>query len=143
MGVEFGPWVREFVVQIRRHWFIPYAAAQTSGHVVVVVRVGRDGRIESPSIKEPSTVAAFNDSALNAIAGVRSTAPLPAEYPSDYAEMTVTFYFGESPQQREPRAPGDGSTRPIGRDVCAALSEASPMSTPTNSPAIPWYIATL
>jgi outer membrane biosynthesis protein TonB len=57
MGVEFGSWVREFSTQIRRYWFIPHEAAQTSGHVVVVVRVGRNGRIESPSIKEPSPVA--------------------------------------------------------------------------------------
>ena len=25
-GVEFGPWVRRFIAQIRRNWFIPYAA---------------------------------------------------------------------------------------------------------------------
>jgi TonB family protein len=128
MGVEFGPWVREFSTQIRRSWFIPYEAAQTSGHVVVVVRVGRDGRIESPSIKEPSPVAAFNDSAVNAIAGVKSAAPLPAGYPSDHADLTITFYFSESRPQLESRPPGDGPARLIGRDV--------PLSTPTTPPVV-------
>src|SRR5712692_9352860 len=29
-GVEFGPWIRRFVAQIRRNWFIPYAAMSRS-----------------------------------------------------------------------------------------------------------------
>ena len=131
MGVDFGPWVREFSTQIRRYWLIPHEAALTSGRVVVVVRVGRDGRIEGPVIKEPSPVAAFNDSAVDAIAGVKSTAPLPAGYPSDHADVTVTFHFSELPPQRLPpqresRPPGDGSTRLVGRDLPLLASTTPP-----------------
>ena len=25
-GVEFGPWIRRFVAQVKRNWLIPYAA---------------------------------------------------------------------------------------------------------------------
>ena len=33
-GVEFGPWIRRFVAQVKRNWLIPYAAMSQSGHVV-------------------------------------------------------------------------------------------------------------
>jgi hypothetical protein len=32
-GVEFGPWIRRFVAQIRRNWFVPYAIWSMHGHV--------------------------------------------------------------------------------------------------------------
>jgi hypothetical protein len=34
-GVEFGPWLRRFVAQVRRNWFIPQAAMVMRGHVVL------------------------------------------------------------------------------------------------------------
>ena len=30
-GVEFGPWIRRFVAQVKRNWFIPYAAMSLRG----------------------------------------------------------------------------------------------------------------
>ncbi|HWN85877.1 MAG TPA: hypothetical protein VNN99_12020, partial [Vicinamibacterales bacterium] len=33
-GVEFGPWIRRFIAQVKRNWFIPYAAMSMKGHVV-------------------------------------------------------------------------------------------------------------
>src|SRR5437763_11781232 len=38
-GVEFGPWVRRFVAQIRRNWNIPEAAMFMKGHVVITFNV--------------------------------------------------------------------------------------------------------
>jgi outer membrane biosynthesis protein TonB len=44
-GVEFGPWLRRFVAQIKRNWFIPDAAMFMKGHVVITFYVHKDGRI--------------------------------------------------------------------------------------------------
>jgi hypothetical protein len=44
-GVEFGPWVQRFVTQIRRNWFIPFAAMSKCGHVVLQFNVHKDGRL--------------------------------------------------------------------------------------------------
>ena len=33
-GVEFGPWIRRFIAQVKRNWLIPYAAMSMKGHVV-------------------------------------------------------------------------------------------------------------
>ena len=96
-GVEFGPWLRRFVAQIRRNWFIPYAAMTMKGHVVVTFNVHKDGRITDLRIVKPSSVDAFTNSAFGAISSSNPTVPLPTEYPDDRAFFTVTFYFNEDP----------------------------------------------
>lgn len=98
-GVEFGPWLRRFIAQIKRNWFIPYAAMSFKGHVVVTFNVHKDGTISDLEIVGPSTVDAFNSSAHNALAASNPTQPLPPEYPTDKAFFTVTFYYNESPSQ--------------------------------------------
>jgi TonB family protein len=95
-GVEFGPWLRRFVAQIRRNWFVPYAAMSMRGHVVVTFFVHKDGRITDLRVMKPSTVDAFTNSAYNAMASSNPTHPLPPEYPDDRAFFTVTFYFNET-----------------------------------------------
>jgi TonB family protein len=96
-GVEFGPWLRRFIAQIRRNWFIPMAAMSLRGHVSVTFYVGKDGRISELHVLRPSGVDAFNNSAYNALAASNPTQPLPPEYPDDRAFFTITFYFNETP----------------------------------------------
>jgi TonB family protein len=97
-GVEFGPWLRRFVAQVKRNWFVPYAAMSLKGHVVITFNVHKDGRISDLQVLRPSDVAAFNNAALNALATSNPTMALPPEYPSDKAFFTVTFYYNEAPR---------------------------------------------
>jgi TonB family protein len=97
-GVEFGPWIRRFVAQIRRNWFIPYAAMSMKGHVVVTFNVHKDGSITELMVAAPCPVEAFNTAAYGALRTSNPTYPLPPEYPSDQAAFTVTFYYNEQPQ---------------------------------------------
>jgi len=99
-GVEFGPWIRRFIAQVRRNWepLIPLAAMTSHGHVVVTFNVHKDGRISDLQVLRPSDVAAFNNAALNALATSNPTMALPPEYPSDKAFFTVTFYYNEAPR---------------------------------------------
>jgi TonB family protein len=101
-GVEFGPWIRRFIAQIKRNWFIPYAAMAMKGHVVVTFYVMKDGRVMELAVPGPCNVDAFNNAAYNAMASSNPTYPLPPEYPSDRAFFTVTFYYNETP----PGGPG-------------------------------------
>jgi TonB family protein len=96
-GVEFGPWLRRFVAQVRRNWFIPQAAMVMSGHVVLQFNIHRDGSITDIAVVQPSSIDAFNNAAYGAIASSNPTAPLPPEYPTDRALFTVTFYYNEEP----------------------------------------------
>ena len=98
-GVEFGPWLRRFIAQIRANWFIPYAAMSMRGHVVVTFNVHKDGRITDVAVLKPSRIDAFTKSANNAILASNPTVPLPAEYPEERAFFTVTFFFNETPDR--------------------------------------------
>ena len=96
-GVEFGPWLRRFVAQVRRNWFIPQAAMVMSGHVVLQFNIHRSGEITDVVVVQPSSIEAFNNAAYGAIVTSNPTAPLPPEYPLDKALFTVTFYYNEEP----------------------------------------------
>jgi TonB family protein len=96
-GVEFGPWLRRFVAQVRRNWFIPQAAMIMSGHVVIQFNIHRSGEISDVAVVQPSSIEAFNNAAYGAIVTSNPTAPLPPEYPLDVALFTVTFYYNEEP----------------------------------------------
>ena len=96
-GADFGPWIRRFVAQVYRNWFMPYAIMSMHGNVVLTFNVHRDGSITDLSILKPSRVRAFTNSAFNAISTSNPTYPLPDDYPDDTCFFTVTFYFNESP----------------------------------------------
>ena len=96
-GVEFGPWVRRFVVQVRRNWFVPQAAMTFHGSVVLQFNVHKTGAITDLRIVRPSEIESFTRAAVNAIQSSNPTEPLPPEYPDEKALFTVTFYYNETP----------------------------------------------
>jgi TonB family protein len=96
-GVDFGPWLRRFVAQVKRNWFVPQAAMIMKGHVVITFNIHRNGAITDIEVKQPSSVESFNHAAVNALMGSNPTQPLPPEYPSDTAFFTVTFLYNEDP----------------------------------------------
>lgn len=99
-GVEFGPWVRRFLAQIRRNWFVPYAAMSLRGHVSVSFNVHKNGSITDIAVVASTGIESFNNSSFNAIAASNPTLALPPEYPSDRAFITITFYYNETPPSR-------------------------------------------
>jgi TonB family protein len=99
-GVEFGPWVRRFIAQIKRNWFVPYAAMTMHGHVVLTFNVHKDGSITDLAVLQPSDVESFTHAAYNALLSSNPTQPLPPEYPADKAFFTVTFFYNERPVDR-------------------------------------------
>ncbi len=96
-GVEFGPWVRRFVAQVKGNWLIPYAAMSMRGRVVITFNVHKNGFITDLAVVGPSSIQAFNQAAFGALASSNPTAPLPPEYPADKAFFTVTFFYNEDP----------------------------------------------
>jgi len=97
-GVEFGPWIRRFIAQVKRNWLVPYAAMSSKGHVVIQFNVHKDGSITDLTVVGPCPIDAFNNAAFGALASSNPTQPLPPEYPSEKAFFTVTFFYNETPQ---------------------------------------------
>jgi TonB family protein len=98
-GVEFGPWVRRFIAQVRRNWIpmIPYSAMSLRGHVVITFNVHRNGLLTDVTVVGPSQIDSFNSAAFGSLKASNPTQPLPVEYPSDQAFFTLTFYYNETP----------------------------------------------
>jgi TonB family protein len=96
-GVEFGPWIRRFIAQVKRNWFVPYSSMSMRGHVVITFNVQKDGTITDLTIIGPCPIDAFNNAAFGALSGSNPTQPLPPEYPADKAFFTVTFFYNETP----------------------------------------------
>src|SRR3954466_2282889 len=96
-GVEFGPWIRRFIAQVKRNWFIPYAAMSMKGHVVIQFNVHKDGVFTDLQVVGASPVVHYNNAPLGSLSGSNPTQPLPPEYPSDKAFFTVTFFYNEAP----------------------------------------------
>jgi TonB family protein len=96
-GVEFGPWIRRFVAQVRRNWFVPQAAMTFRGSVILQFNIHKTGAITDLQVVRPSEIESFTRAALNAIQGSNPTEPLPPEYPDEKALFTVTFYYNEQP----------------------------------------------
>ena len=94
-GVDFGPWLRRFVAQVKRNWLIPLNAMSQSGRVVITFNVMKDGTIRDLKIIQPCSITSFNEAAINALRMSNPTVPLPAEYPSDRAFFTVTFHYND------------------------------------------------
>ena len=99
-GVDFGPWLRRFVTQVRNNWFVPTAAMTFRGRVVLQFNIHRNGTITDVVIASPSGIDAFNRAAQNAILGSNPTEPLPAAFPDPVAPFTVTFFYNEEPPLR-------------------------------------------
>jgi len=94
-GIDFGPWLRRFVAQVKSNWFVPEAAMALKGRVVLQFNVQRNGAITELTIAQPSSVDAFTKSAYNALRRTNPTLPLPPDYPAPMASFTVTFHYNE------------------------------------------------
>lgn len=96
-GVDFGPWIRRFMAQVKRNWFVPSAALTQKGRTVVTFSVSKAGVIRNVKVVQPSGVAQFDQSASNAVLNANPLEPLPPAYPRDEVQFTVSFYYNDRP----------------------------------------------
>ena len=100
-GVEFGPWLRAFVAQVKPNWIVPSEAISNKGRVVMTFNVQKDGSITDLTIGRPSSVEAFDNAALSALTASNPLPPLPPEYPAEKAFFTLTFFYNEPAGQTQ------------------------------------------
>jgi TonB family protein len=103
-GVEFGPWIRRFIAQVKRNWepLIPNGPImmRQTGHVVVTLNIYKNGDIKDVTVAQPSLIDGFNNAAYGALTASNPTQPLPPEYPADKAFFTITFFYNERPPEQ-------------------------------------------
>lgn len=103
-GVEFGPWTRRFIAQIRSNWLVPFITDPTmsTGHVVLTFNVHKDGSITDVTVAVPCPTEGYNGAARSALTALSRTQPLPTDYPDERAFFTITFHYNEVPQAIAP-----------------------------------------
>ena len=94
-GVEFGPWLRRFVAQVKSNWNVPQSAMAMPGRVIIQFHVMKNGAIRDLQIVKPSSIEGYTVAAFTALKLSNPTLPLPTEYPAESAFFTVTFHYNE------------------------------------------------
>ena len=93
-GVDFGPWVRAFTVQVKRQWFVPITVLRTSAETAVIrFRVLRNGEVTEVELVRPAPTDALNAAALEALKRSSPVEALPAAYPDASVQITMTLNY--------------------------------------------------
>jgi TonB family protein len=100
-GVDFKPWVRGFVAQLRRNLTRPSSSMKEKAQVVIVFDVDRQGGLSQIQIVEKSSDVALDEAAMHALRASNPTMPLPAGYPKDVVRITASVSY--SPVQQPSR----------------------------------------
>ena len=95
-GANLVPWIGRLIAEVRRNWYIPYAATYDRGHVAIAISVLRSGEIAWLQVVVPSGVAGFDNAAVGALRGAQLL-PLPDDYPGADFEIMLVFWYNERP----------------------------------------------
>ena len=114
-GIDFGPYLRSAMDQIRKNWYdlIPAEAKAPSfkqGLAIVTFSIRKDGTIDAVRISSPSGDYNFDDAASNAVKNSSPLAPLPAQFTKPALSVRLRFFY--NPNRGFSNRPGIGLTEP-------------------------------
>ena len=95
-GANLVPWIGRLIAEVRRNWYIPYAASYDRGHVAIAISVLRSGELAWLQVVVPSGVPGFDNAAVGALRGAQLL-PLPDDYPGADFEIMLVFWYNEQP----------------------------------------------
>ncbi len=88
---DFGPYMRELQRRIKMNWDPP--KGNESKRVVLMFRIGRDGRLLSNRVLKSSGLPAADSAAKHAVELTAPFKPLPPEYKGDSVDIQFTFDY--------------------------------------------------
>ncbi len=103
-GANLVPWIGRLIAEVRRNWYIPYAASYQAGHVAIAISVLRSGQLDWLQVVIPSGVPGFDNAAVGALRGAQLL-PLPDDYPGRDFEIMLVFWYNEQPYDLFNRSP--------------------------------------
>lgn len=95
-GANLVPWITRLIAEVRRNWYVPYAASYQAGHVAIAISVLRSGELAWLQVVIPSGVPGFDNAAAGALQGAQLL-PLPDDYPGNDFEIMLVFWYNEQP----------------------------------------------
>jgi TonB family protein len=102
MGVDFGPYLRRILADIKRTWIplIPEEARpplNKQGETLIRFTILPDGRIAAMNLDGSSQDTAIDRAAWGAITGVGQFPPLPANFKGPLLELRIDFLVNKTP----------------------------------------------
>lgn len=88
---DFGPYMRELQRRIKMNWEPP--KGNESKRVVLLFRIGRDGRLLSNKVFKSSGAAVADNAAKAAVELTAPFKPLPPDYKGDSVDIQFTFDY--------------------------------------------------
>ncbi len=104
MGVDFGPYLRRILGDIKRTWLplIPEEARpplNKQGETLIRFTISPDGRIAAMSLDGSSQDTAIDRAAWGGIVGVGQFPPLPAGFKGPNLELRIDFLVNKTPPE--------------------------------------------
>jgi outer membrane biosynthesis protein TonB len=104
MGVDFGPYLRRILSDIRRTWIplIPEEARpplNKQGETLIRFTIMPDGRIAAMNLDASSQDTAIDRAAWGGITGQGQFPPLPASFKGPNLELRIDFLVNKTPPQ--------------------------------------------
>ena len=98
MGVDFGPYLRPAIYEIKRHWYdlMPEVARPPilkSGIVIVEFAITKDGKIAGVHYNRTSGDIGMDRAAYGAVTASDPLAPLPSAFRGRYLALRIKFHY--------------------------------------------------
>ena len=98
MGVDFGPYLKRLVYEVREHWYnlIPESAKaplMKKGKLAIEFAILKDGRVAGLRIVQTSGDDALDRPAYGSITGSTPFQPLPDKFAGQYLLLRFRFYY--------------------------------------------------
>jgi TonB family protein len=97
-GVDFGPYLKEAVKRIKKHWsdLVPDVArppVRKTGTVIIQFAIMKSGAIQGLLLQQPSGDTALDRAAWNGITKSTPLAPLPINFSGAYLALRMKFVY--------------------------------------------------
>ena len=97
-GVDFGPYLKRVVDNVRRNWYelIPESARaplMKKGKVSIEFAITKEGRVAGMQIIGPSGDIALDRAAYGGITSSNPFPPLPSEFSGQYLALRFHFFY--------------------------------------------------
>ena len=121
-GVDFSPYLKEALGQIRQNWYhlIPESAEMKKGKLAIEFKIAKEGEVAEMRLVASSGCTALDRPAWGSITASNPFRPLPSEFTGPYLALRLRFSY--NPDSSGPDSSGKGCS-PVKVDMAASRSK--------------------
>ena len=140
--VDFGPYLREVLKEVRQHWYIliPESAEHKKGRLAIEFAITKDGQVADMRLVASSGDIALDRPAWGSITDSTPFPALPAEFKGKYLALRFRYYY--NPDDLKPDTTGTQvSIFSSGSNAAEECNQAGKEADHGNfATRYPWYV---